>query len=371
MSFELHKGNTSPSLGETIRVDGNPFDLAGCSARFKMRPELLETPLTVDAAATIVTASTTLSGAHVLPEDTLTVASTSGFLDSGALLLGGQIVFYEAKTATTFLGCTRGSGMIASGTAVAQIGGVRYDWVAADVAATGHFRAWFEITLPSGKTQDTSELDVEILAHGPVTRPLCALRDVLRYVPAYESEPAIDELLEELIAGESVQAHQETGREFVAIVGQNTRLFRLTPRQVRTRRVRIGDCAIVTTVRLLDEDATTLLETVAATGRLSLPQTRAEWEPIRQIELLPVAFGGPVQLAAGRYLEVAGTWGFPQIPANLRQAVAKLVVVRTVGNPAFEGTSFADALNESDINVGSMLASARDAIRRYSDGPFA
>ena len=344
MSFELHKGNREPSLGETIRIGRKPFDLAGCTGKLKMRPELLATPLKVDAAASIITASTTLTGAHTLPEHTLTVASTAGFLKTGALLLGGQIVEYEDKTATTFLGCTHGTGTIANGAAVAQIGGVRYDWAAADVDTAGHFRAWFEITLPSGKTQDTPELDVEIIEHGPVTRPLCALRDVLRYVPAYESEAAIDELLEELIAGESIQAHQDTGREFVAIVGQNTRLFKLTQRHVYRRSVRIGDCSTVSTVRILDENTTSLLETVAATGRLSLPLTRAEWEPIRQIELLSVAFGGPVQLAAGRYLEVAGAWGFPQIPANLRQAVAKMVVVRCVGNPAFEGTSFADAL---------------------------
>ncbi len=370
MSFELHKGNRSPSLGETIRIQGEPFDLAGCTAKLKMRPELAATPLKVDATATIVTASTTLTGQHLLPALTLTVASTAGFLDEGALVLGGQIVFYTGKTATTFLGCTRGSGTIAGATSVAQIGGVRYDWAAADVDTGGNFRAWFEITLPGGvKTQDTPELDVTILEHAPVTRPLCALVDVLRYVPGYESEPVSDELLETFIASTSRSIHQTTDREFVAIVGAGTRIFPLGPRHLRTRRVRVGDCTTVSTVRILDEDALTLVSTVASSARQNLPTTRQEWEPITQIRLLPTTFGGP-QLELGHFLEVAGTWGFPQIPEDVRQACAQRVIVRYMGDVAARGTAFADAVAESEISIGGLLASSREALAGYSAPSF-
>lgn len=373
MSFTLHKNNRSPSLEDTISVGGEPFDLTGCSAKLKMRPELAEAPLKVDAVATPITITTTLTGAHELPSETVTVDSTAGFLTAGALVLGGQIVFYTGKTATTFLGCTRGTGTIANGTPVAQLGGIRYDWVAADVDTAGAWRAWFEITLPGGKTQDTPELDVTILDHAPAaTRALCALVDVLRYVPGYESDPNTDEALEALIAAESRTQHQRRGREFVAITGAGTtiRLFELTARQARTRRARIGDCATITAVRVLDEDAATLLETVPGTAWEALPRTRQEWEPITQVRLLPAAYGGPA-LAAGRFLEVTGTWGFPQIPDDVRQAVAKLVIVRYMSDVAFQGTGFADAVQESEISIGALLRSANEALNGYGPVPFA
>jgi len=370
MAFTLVKGNLSPSLAETLKIEGEPFDLAGSAAKFRMRAELLSSPLKVDANATPITASTTLTGAHTLPTSTLTVASTSGFLDEGALSLGGQIVFYTGKTATTFLGCTRGTGTIAGGTAVAQIGGIRYDWAGADTDTAGEFRGWFFITLPGGKTQPTPEFPITILESAPVTRPLCALADVLRYVPGYALESDTDEALETLIAAESRSLHQHTGREFVAIVGAGIRLFEIGPRELRTRRIRIGDCASITTVRVLEEDGTTVVATVAAADRESLPRTREEWEPIRQIRLRSTTTGAP-SISSGQLLEVAGTWGFPVIPEDVRQACAKLVIVRYMSDVAFEGTAFADAVRESDISIGGLLRSAQEAIAGYSEPPFA
>lgn len=371
MSFTLAKGNRSPSLADTIRVGGEPFDLTGCSAKLKMRPELAAAPLKVDATAQVISASTTLTGAHALPSETLAVASTTGFLDEGAVTVGGQIVFYNGKTATTLLGCTRGFGTVANGAAVAQIGGVRYDWAAVDVDTAGDWRAWFEITLPGGNKQDTPELDVTIEDHAPYSaRALCSLVDVLRYIPGYQSDPDTDEALEALIAAESQTQHQRRGREFVAIAGANPRLFEITPRVVRTRHVRVGDLATITTVRILEQDETTLVATVAGTAYEALPRIRQEWEPIRKIGLRATTYGGPT-LAPGRYVEVTGTWGFPQLPENVRQAVAKLVIVRYLSDVAFDGTSFADAVRESEISVGALLRSANEALANYGPVPFA
>lgn len=166
MPLQHTKGNRSPSIYDTIRIDGNPFDLTGSTVKFKMRAEGVSTPLKVDSAATVMTGATTLSGEHVLPRGTLTVASTSGFLSAGALLVAGsQYVNYEAITATTFLGCSGGSGTIATGASVAQIGGVRYDWAAADVDTAAEYLGWWEVTLPSLKTQDTPEFEFVILDH--------------------------------------------------------------------------------------------------------------------------------------------------------------------------------------------------------------
>ena len=334
-----------------------------------MRPELVATPLKVDAAATVVAASTTLTGAHSLPEGTLTVASTAGFLPEGALLLGGQVVEYLGKTATTFLGCTGGDGTVANGAAVAQFGGVRYAWQAVDVDTAGRYRGWFEITLPSALPQDTPEFDVLIDEHAPLTRPLCAIADVVRYVPAYSSDAQSDELLETLIAAESRSIHQTFGREFVAIVGQNPRLFDLTPWNVRQRRVRIGDAAAVTQVRVLDEDGT-LWQLVAAADWHALPRAREEWEPIRQIRLREKS-ANPATFSAGQVLEVTGTWGFPVVPEDVRQACAKLVIVRYMSDTDLRGTRFASAVEDSDIFIPGLLRSAGEALRGYGGPPFA
>ena len=53
--MELFKGNTSPSLTDTIRVDGAPFDLTDCTVKFQMKL-IGASSLTVDTAATIVDA---------------------------------------------------------------------------------------------------------------------------------------------------------------------------------------------------------------------------------------------------------------------------------------------------------------------------
>jgi hypothetical protein len=165
MPIQHTKGNRSPSLYDTIRIDNVPFDLTGSTVKFKMRLEGSNT-LKVDTAATVMAGSTTLTGSHDLPRGTLTVNSTSGFLSSGALLVNAtQYVNYEAITATTFLGCSGGTGTISGGSAVAQIGGVRYDWAAIDVDTSGEYLGWWEVTLASLKTQDTPEFEFVVLDH--------------------------------------------------------------------------------------------------------------------------------------------------------------------------------------------------------------
>lgn len=66
---------------------------------------------------------TTLTGAHTLPAATLTVASTAGFPDSGTVILpNNQKVAYTGKTATTFTGCSGGTGSQLDAARVAQYG---------------------------------------------------------------------------------------------------------------------------------------------------------------------------------------------------------------------------------------------------------
>lgn len=52
--------------------------------------------------------STTLNGGIDDAVTTITVNSTSGFLEDGNVLIGTELIHYTGKTSTTFTGCTRG-----------------------------------------------------------------------------------------------------------------------------------------------------------------------------------------------------------------------------------------------------------------------
>lgn len=60
-------------------------------------------PTPTDAAQT-----TTLNGALSASATTITVASTTGFEDSGRIIIDSEIISYTNKTSTTFRGCVRG-----------------------------------------------------------------------------------------------------------------------------------------------------------------------------------------------------------------------------------------------------------------------
>jgi Tfp pilus assembly protein PilE len=65
------------------------------------------------------TQTTTTTSSVTLPASTIPVVSTSGFSTSSTISVGGQTVSYTGVTATSFTGCTGGTGTIASGSTVA------------------------------------------------------------------------------------------------------------------------------------------------------------------------------------------------------------------------------------------------------------
>lgn len=202
------------------------------------------------------------------------------------------------------------------------------------------------------------------------TRALCTLDDVARLVPGYRATDETQDALVTLINTESVTAHRDADREFVPLAGNLTRVFPITRTVVRRRLVRIGDCATVSTVKILDLDQATELETVAAADRVSLPRVRDSWEPVEQLGF-PAGTGSPADLRCGGLVQVTGTWGFPDIPQDLQTAVAKMVLVRYLADITTRGTSLAEALDAQGFNAGVAFASARDTILSYQLAPFA
>ena len=155
----------------------------------------------------------------------------------------------------------------------------------------------------------------------------------------------------------------------MTITGLTTRSFDIDERSARSRIVPIGDNNTISTVTVKDIQGTTL-ETVASSNYVKLPRIREEWEPV--VELwFPKGAATPAGLAAWYVVEVAGTWGFPTIPVDVVQAVAKLVLVRYLSDAAAAGTALADALNEQEFNAGVAFASAQDVLRGYQPATFA
>jgi hypothetical protein len=76
-----------------------------------------------------------------------------------------------------------------------------------------------------------------------------------------------------------------------------------------------------TQVQLMDSDWTTVLETVALADITSLPSPRGAGEPITQLE-----FHSDVgSLSVGQRVAVTGSFGFPSVPGDVRQAVLDAV----------------------------------------------
>jgi hypothetical protein len=92
-------------------------------------------------------------------------------------------------------------------------------------------------------------------------------------------------------------------------------------RSTLRRTVRVGDLASYTQVQILDRDWATVLETVASAGITAHPINRPTWAPIRELEFQTDV----TALSAGMRVSIAGNFGFPSVPGDVRRAVLDAV----------------------------------------------
>jgi hypothetical protein len=157
------------------------------------------------------------------------------------------------------------------------------------------------------------------------TRALVTLDEARDWLNLATGNTVEDDELRKVINDISDRAHQEAQREFKAIgTNPQTRDFPVDDYALMTGEVHIGDAAAVTSVQLIDSDWSTVLETVDTADWQARPLVRQEWEPIRRIKLNYL--NGASYLRAGYLVRVTGTFGFPVVPKNVRQAVLDAIV---------------------------------------------
>lgn len=207
----------------------------------------------------------------------------------------------------------------------------------------------------------------------PGTRDLCTIQNVTDYVPAYVSDETTDQKLQDLITSESQLILKESAREIVPFGDQPaTRAFAIDHASSRQRQVNIGDLSSAgdtdVTVELVGRNDV-VLQTIARAHYHAIYGTKRQplesWEPVTT---LAFPFGlGAQQMLPGQTLLVTGNWGFPEIPAFIKEACAKRVILRYVSDVAAAGTTpFAAALD--NLNLAAMFASARDAVDSITQG---
>ncbi len=207
------------------------------------------------------------------------------------------------------------------------------------------------------------------------TRAFCTIADVCKLVPGYSpgDDPGTDQTLNELISEQSRDAMESCGREFVAIesVQPATRSFDIDDTVARTRRLRIGDMADAPTAMALYRADGTLVQTLTSSSYVMLPRVREDWQPYSTVWFRPdvsnpaAVWGFDGWCAGGLVAQITATWGFQSVPRTVKDAVARLVIVRYLNDAASVGTQFAEAADRVAFNIAGSVRQALDALDRF------
>lgn len=308
MATILHsKGDRSPSLSDTIKVDNVAFDLTGSTVKFQMRQEGSST-LKVDSAAVVVSATA---------------------------------------------------------------GTVRYDWAAGDVDTEADYIGWWLVTLPGGKTQRSPRFSVQIedrVAVSLSTRALVGLRETKDWLEDNDVDTSDDLMITRLINAVSDEAMKLTGREF-KVFGTNpqARTFDIDRVALRYAYINVGDLTSFTQVQTLDTDWTTALETVNVAYVQGLPLNRRPWEPIRALRVNFTLASQAWQW--GQQVKVTGNWGFPSVPEDVRHAVMDTIAYRRDRDVEHPRETLSPIPGTGD--AGALLVAAQPRILAFPPEPFA
>jgi hypothetical protein len=185
--------------------------------------------------------------------------------------------------------------------------------------APGHWYARFEGTGSVTAAEDyETAVDPSVFYTTLSDRALVTLAETKDWLQQQSIKTSEDLELVRVINDVSDRFHFESGREFKTIgTNPQTRTFTVDSYGYCYQTVPIGDVSAVTTVQIIDSDWTTVVATVSSTDYELRPTIREAWEPARRI-----AFRRGVRtVTPGMRLTIAGSFGFPVVPGNVRQAV--------------------------------------------------
>lgn len=241
-------------------------------------------------------------------------------------------------------------------------GGVEYRWQAADTAATGDFIGWWEVTLPSTDPVDTVEVLVQVRDHVPAHSGLCTLDEVKSADPTGQAVGHLDDArILQLIQAVTVAVLDYTGRDFVDRGGTNPR-----SRVIPLRWPPVGgvihtpDLAAAPTLveAVTDLSLTDTPTSLASSEWVAEPLDREAWEPVTSVLVLAGVSSGV------RAVRVSGTWGWPAVPADVRDATVETVVHRLRARRALTSQS----PDQSEFGVGPQMlwpTAAKQVLDRY------
>ncbi len=243
----------------------------------------------------------------------------------------------------------------------------RRSFTAPDVAG----QYW--LVADDGVTTKTEELVVTHNAAVPVTpsgRDLCALADVIGYVPAYSSDETTDAKLGQLISAESDVLNGID--EIVTTGDDDPRIFAVDSHAAYVGRVEIDNLITLEDAIVAVHDRTgALVETVDVEKLIPLyrgsRRPEEPWEPITSLEFR-TSRGAP-RLFAGYELRITGTWGHPYVADFVREGCAAAVVLRYLSDVAETGTDFAEAADT--VNFGGLASRRDEAIGKLQRPVFA
>lgn len=204
------------------------------------------------------------------------------------------------------------------------------------LSASGYWFVRFEGTgaVTAAEEQQAVVDPSEFTSEGGLsTRALVTLAETKDWLQSMSIDTSQDLDLVRVINAVSQRLINEAEREF-KVVGTNpqTRMIAIDvlPRRdaycidgefigygdPSARMFSIGDLTSATQVQLVATDWTTVTQTLAPTEFVLHPMNRQASEPATEIELATTVPG----LQLGQRISILGTWGFPAVPEDIRQA---------------------------------------------------
>lgn len=157
---------------------------------------------------------------------------------------------------------------------------------------------------------------------GLATHALVGLAETKDWLQQQNITTGEDLELVRTINDASARFAEEAEREFKPFsTNPSVRLFDVDELAYYCKVVTVGDLTSFTQLRLLDSLGNLYLDVTPLTNIISLPRNRRAWQPIRKLTFRPNVSAPPL----GGVIEVTGTWGFPSVPGNVRQAVLDTV----------------------------------------------